>query len=308
MEPEALEARLRALDAGRAAELEMRFSDAGLVLGAGTVLARAGASARDISIDVTEGRLIALLAAAHRRPPAASDLTHLRKAVESWREGEDGLAEMHLALSRLAQLERPISDARRLFLADGLLGAGFEADTLLRALDLEAPLDGGGVSKYSADQPRVPAGSGRTSGEWTSGLGSTSTSPDATSQRASHASRRAAPAQHRPSSTPQTRAPAPPSPSGTGAAMAPAVANAGPAVRQFSIDLPSTIIGAASPPNLGPFGQAVGALADTIEVADSIAKWRELGPRGEALVIEAGGGEGMAALGYARPHSNGAGT
>ncbi|MEJ0067394.1 MAG: hypothetical protein WDM85_20000 [Caulobacteraceae bacterium] len=45
----------------------MRFSDEGLVLGAGTVLAPPGASSRDIAIDIADPRLLALLSAAHRR-------------------------------------------------------------------------------------------------------------------------------------------------------------------------------------------------------------------------------------------------
>jgi hypothetical protein len=252
VEPEALEARWRSLDAGRASELEMRFSDAGLIMGVDTVLARAGGSARDIPIDVTDSRLLALLAVAHLRAPTPSGLAHVRKAAERWSGGEDALARMHLALSRLAQLERPAADARRLFLADGLLDTGLDAGTLVRALDLEAP-PARLVSKYSPDQPRVPAGSGRTSGEWTTGSGSSSAPPAATSQSASPASRRGAPAQNRPSSTSQSRPQARPGPSGIGGAMPPAAASSGLAVRQFSIDLPSTIIGAASPPDLGPF-------------------------------------------------------
>lgn len=147
-------------------DVVMRFSDEGLVLGAGAVLARSGASARDILIDVREPRLSALLSAAHLRPPTASALAHLRKAAERWRKGENDLAAIHLALSGVSRLDQPQADAQRLFLADALLQVGLEPDTLLKALNLDAaPIDR--LTKFSPDQPRAPAGSGRTSGEWT---------------------------------------------------------------------------------------------------------------------------------------------
>jgi hypothetical protein len=139
-----------------ASEFAMRFSDAGLVLGAGTVLARAGASAKDITVDVTEPRLLALLAAAHLRQPTPLGLAHIHKAVERWRIGEDAFAAMHLALSRLDRLEHPIVDARCLVLADGLLEAGFAADTIVKALDIDAP-PVGQLRKYSPDRRRSSA-------------------------------------------------------------------------------------------------------------------------------------------------------
>jgi hypothetical protein len=148
----------------------MRFSDQGLVLGAGTVLAPARGPSRDISIDPLEPRLQALLAAAHLRRPAAGALAHLRKAAERWNEGEGALASMHLALSRLDRLQQPEADAHRLFLADGLLKNGVPADAIVDAIEAGAP-DFEGLRKYNPDQPRVPAGSGRPSGEWTTGGG-----------------------------------------------------------------------------------------------------------------------------------------
>ena len=166
-----------------AIDLAMRFSDAGLVLGAETILAPAGASARDIAVDVTDPRLLALLAAAHLRRPAPIDLAHIGKAADRWRTGDDALAAMHLALSRLNRLAHPVADARRLFLANGLLEAGFRADAIIKALDLDAT-SSGQVAKYSPDQPRVPAGSGGTSGEWTTAVEpSPATAPSADGER-----------------------------------------------------------------------------------------------------------------------------
>jgi len=146
----------------------MRFSDEGLVLGAGTVLARSNGSGRAIAVDPSGPRLHALLTAAHLRRPTAGALAHLRKAAERWSQGHDGLATMHLALSQVGRLERPEADAQRLFLAGELLDAGFEADTIVDAIEAGGPaLER--LQKYNPIQPRVPAGSGRPSGQWTSG-------------------------------------------------------------------------------------------------------------------------------------------
>jgi len=154
----------RAQRESTAIDSTMRFSDKGLVLGAGAILAPAGESGRDISID--ELRLRALLTAADLRPPAATGLAHLRKAAECWNRGEDGLAAMHLALSGLGRLEQPEQDAHRVFLAAGLLAAGVDADAIIDAVASGAPASER-LGKFSPDQPRVAAGSGRTSGQWT---------------------------------------------------------------------------------------------------------------------------------------------
>jgi hypothetical protein len=154
----------------------MRFSEEGLVLGAGTVLAPSGGSGRNVSIDPLEPRLHALLAAAHLRRPTAAALAHLRKAADRWCEGQDALAAMHLALSRLDRLEQPEADAHRLFLADGLLNGGIDANAIVGAIEAGGPAFER-LQKYNQDQPRVPAGSGRTSGEWTSGGAGSAASP-----------------------------------------------------------------------------------------------------------------------------------
>ena len=60
-------------------------------------------------------------------------------------------------------------DAFQLFCADGLVKQGVAPRWLMRYQGLDAgELD---LLKYSPDQPRVPAGSGRESGWWTSGDG-----------------------------------------------------------------------------------------------------------------------------------------
>ena len=148
----------------------MRFTDEGLVFGAGTVLAKSEPSSRQVSIDLSEPRLQVLLTAAHLRAPTGAALAHLGKAAKCWSEGHDAFAALHLALSRLDRLERAESDAHRVFLADGLLKHGIEADAIIAAIEAGPPsLEK--LQKYDPDQPRVPPGSGRQSGEWTSGGG-----------------------------------------------------------------------------------------------------------------------------------------
>jgi len=144
----------------------MRFSDQGLVLGAGTLLIEGGGPERGRSSETLDSRLRTLLTVAYLRTPTASATAHLRAGMERWRKGDPDLAGVHLALSGLQRLEQPEADAQRLFLADELLKQGIEAASILKALDLPVR-DVGGVGKYSPDQPRVPAGSGRTSGQWT---------------------------------------------------------------------------------------------------------------------------------------------
>jgi hypothetical protein len=151
----------------------MRFSDEGLVLGAGTVLAPSGGSSCDIRVDPLAPRLAALLSAAHLHRPTVGALAHLRKAAERWSEGQDALAAMHLALSRVDRLEQPEADAHRLFLADGLLKDGIKADAIIGAIEAGGPAF---ERLYNPNQPRVPAGSGRPSGQWTSGGTSSATS------------------------------------------------------------------------------------------------------------------------------------
>ena len=75
---------------------------------------------------------------------------------------------MHLALSRLEKLREPEADAHRLFLADGLMNSGVPADEIVITVEM-GPAAFERLRKYSPDQPRVPAGSGRPSGQWTSG-------------------------------------------------------------------------------------------------------------------------------------------
>jgi hypothetical protein len=163
---------------------------------------------------------------------------------------------MHLALSGLDRLERPVVDARRLFFADRLLSGGFPADVIVRAL--------GDIAKYSPDQPRVPAGSGRTSGQWTTGSASSDTSDSSGPDGRQTSGRRD--------------------------------------TSKFKIELPSTFVCAPPPKGpITPMSEAAKKLADAIEVTESISKWRELGPKGEVLIAAEVEAHGWKLLGIQVP-------
>ncbi len=142
---------------------EMTFAGDFLILGAQTRLAKVGAP-------VDEGRLGALLATAYGRPAPASSLRHVRRAVETWRDGEKPLALTHLALSGLAKLTQPKEDARRLFIADALIEAGVEPSDIVEGLRLGPTPPPEALDKYNPGQPRVPAGN-TDGGQWTRGDG-----------------------------------------------------------------------------------------------------------------------------------------
>jgi hypothetical protein len=181
-----LETTWKALRATTLIDDTIRVGEARLTLGAGTALV----ADRDVAPDAVERgeqRLVALLTVAHRRPPSGPALAHVLKGYRRWLRGEDDLAAVHFAFSGLNRLRQPQTDAQRLFAADALLEAGLTPERLVRALDL-TPAD---VEKYSPDQPRVPAGNGRPSGQWTAdggGAGASratgaSASPKATPRR-----------------------------------------------------------------------------------------------------------------------------
>jgi hypothetical protein len=137
-----------------------------LTLGAGTNLAEARVDRRDEAAEAE--RAVSLVSVALGRPLDASAAKHVRRAVAKAREGDAPLALTHLALAGVGRLTEPREDARRLFIADGLMKAGVAPRTILELLGAPpAPTDLNRA--YNPDQPRVPAGSGRPSGQWTSG-------------------------------------------------------------------------------------------------------------------------------------------
>lgn len=78
------------------------------------------------------------------------------------------MALTHLALAGVGRLDDPREDARRLFIADGLMKGGVAPATILEALGAGSSSEGLDRA-YNPDQPRVPAGNGRPSGQWTTG-------------------------------------------------------------------------------------------------------------------------------------------
>jgi hypothetical protein len=95
------------------------------------------------------------------------------RASKHARAGDECMAAMHVALAGLPRLHDPSDAARRLFIADGLMNEGVAPRDIWTALDFDcAPLDQ--LEKFNPDQPRVPGGSGATSGQWTGNNSATS--------------------------------------------------------------------------------------------------------------------------------------
>ncbi len=145
------------------------FTSDGLTLGAGTVLVAAECERRLKNLHGQEARVLALLSAAYGKAIAPSVLGNVERAAKAWREGDDGLAYIHLAHARLPEPGDAVEAARRLFIADGFMKAGARPRTVFQALALDPAYIDAIEKLYDEAEPRVPPGSGRTSGEWTRG-------------------------------------------------------------------------------------------------------------------------------------------
>jgi hypothetical protein len=153
---------------GRPLHREMTFTEAGVVLGRGSILAefeKKGRAAGGLALDGNEARLLSLLTAAFAAPVAPNIVEKIRRAGEYWRAGEKALAQIHLALLGLPKIDE--ADAYRLFLAGTALEKGVSPSELMKAFGFPRPARD--IEKYNPDQPCVPAGSGRESGQWASG-------------------------------------------------------------------------------------------------------------------------------------------
>jgi hypothetical protein len=139
----------------------------GLVLGAGTVLAPVNGSRRLQSLEGQEARVLALLSVAYGKAIAPSVLGNIKRAAKAWGEGDDCLAYIHLAHARLPALHDPAEAARRLFVADGFMKAGTSPPAVFQALGFGSAYIDAVEKFFNPEEPRVPPGSGRTSGEWT---------------------------------------------------------------------------------------------------------------------------------------------
>ncbi len=153
----------------RALHLSLTFSGAGLVLGAGTVLAPMRRNAAGVeTLDLSgEDRILAALTATFLAPVDAAILGKLRRACDLWASGEKSLAQIYLAGLALPRIDE--EQAFRLFLADRLMESGFSPRELCKELGFELPA---GLKKYSPDQPRDA------DGKWSSGAGGSGGSTD----------------------------------------------------------------------------------------------------------------------------------
>jgi hypothetical protein len=136
----------------------------GLVLGAGTVLVPADGPRRLQSVQGREARVLALLSAAFGKAIAPSVLGNIERAAKAWSEGDDCLAYIHLAHARLPTLQDPYDAARRLFIVDGFMKVGTSPRAVFDAFHFGAAYIDAVEKLFNPDEPRVPAGSGRTSG------------------------------------------------------------------------------------------------------------------------------------------------
>jgi hypothetical protein len=144
----------------------LTFKAEGLVLGAETVLAPIEDLSRPILSSALEDRLITLLSAAYHRPVGAAVIKHLRKAADRWRQGEHGLASIHLALTRLEPLREPHGASLRLFMVDRLLEEGVDPPSILTALRIDGEGPGRVRKAYNPAEPRILAGD-LGAGRWT---------------------------------------------------------------------------------------------------------------------------------------------
>ncbi len=79
----------------------MTFAPEGLVLGAGTIRIPSEGPRRLHSLQGRQAHVLALLSAAYGKAVAPSVLGNIERAAKSWRDGEECLAYIHLAHSRL---------------------------------------------------------------------------------------------------------------------------------------------------------------------------------------------------------------
>jgi hypothetical protein len=145
----------------------MTFAPEGLVLGAGTVLVPADGIRGLKSLQGQEQRILALLSAAHGKAVPPSVLGNIERARKAWSKGDHSLAYIHLAHARLQAPEDARSAACRLFIADSAISAGVSPRAIFQALKIGNSYIDFVEKAYNPDEPRIPAGSGRTSGEWT---------------------------------------------------------------------------------------------------------------------------------------------
>ena len=137
------------------------------MLDADTILVRMGetrSGAKALAVEADRERLLSLLVVSYWDQVPPSIVKNIKNASEQWRRGEKVLAHIHLAFTGLPRLESA-NDAYRLYLAGALLDDGLPPREMLAELGLHRAMRQ--LDKFDPDQPRVPAGSGRESGQLT---------------------------------------------------------------------------------------------------------------------------------------------
>jgi hypothetical protein len=147
----------------------LKFAPEGLVLGAGTVVVAAEGGRQLDSLAGQEAHVLALLSAAYGKAVPPSVIGNIKRAAKAWSEGDDCLAYVHLAHARLPMPDDPYEAAYRLFVVDGFMKSGAGPRAVFEAHRLSPQYVDAVEKAFNPDEPRVPAGSGRTSGRWTRG-------------------------------------------------------------------------------------------------------------------------------------------
>jgi hypothetical protein len=138
----------------------LEITGEGLVIGAGTLLAKAKADRNGrarLRLD-DEPRAMALLATGYERPIGVHVVAKLRRACELWSEGEKALAHIHLAFAALPPCTP--DEGLRIFAAGRLIEKGVAPIELMKAQGFE-PL----ALAYNEAEPRDKGG------RWTTGGG-----------------------------------------------------------------------------------------------------------------------------------------
>ena len=134
--------------------------------GAGTVIVAAIGPRRLQSLRGQEARVLALLSAACGKAVAPSVLVKIERATKAWSSGDDCLAYVHLAHTGLLPFDDIRIGAYRLDMAHCALAHGASPRDVFKAVHLDPQYIDTVEKDYNPAEPRIPAGSGRTSGEW----------------------------------------------------------------------------------------------------------------------------------------------
>jgi hypothetical protein len=134
----------------------LTLTDDGLLLGAGTVIAkRQDDGGMACAIDGREDEILALVGVAYDTAISPSLISHLRRADRAYLRGDPVAAQINLAFTGLNKIEDAEPASFRLFLADRLLRAGLSPQNLPSALSDDTDLSEW-FEKASADDPKHP--------------------------------------------------------------------------------------------------------------------------------------------------------